>query len=124
MSEVVPADFDAVICPGGFAPDYYRRDAAMKKFVAEMHAAGKPIAAICHGPWMLCSVKDASSGKPICSGRKVTAFHAIRDDLENAGAEFVDAAVVRDGNLITSRTPKDLTPFTKAIISILYNPML
>ncbi|CAD7952604.1 unnamed protein product [Amoebophrya sp. A25] len=118
IGEVSAADFDCVICPGGFAPDYYRRDEQMKRLVAETLAQKKPVAAICHGPWMLCSAKS-ESGNPVCSGVKVTAFHAIKDDLENAGAIFVDEAVVCDQNIITSRTPKDLIPFTLAIIAAL-----
>ncbi|CAD7971887.1 unnamed protein product [Amoebophrya sp. A120] len=125
ISDANPADFDAVICPGGFAPDYYRRDAAMKDFVTNCFLKSKPVAAICHGPWMLCSARKSLNGgcpesrQPLCKGLKVTAFHAIKDDLENAGAEFVDAPVVVDRNVITSRTPKDLVPWTLAIIEAL-----
>lgn len=110
------ADFDCVICPGGFAPDYYRRDQKMKDFVAGAFKTGKVIGAICHGPWMLCSAKNPETGKPIVEGLKVTAFVAIKDDLENAGGKFVDEAVVCDGNVVTSRTPKDLTPFCLKLV--------
>ena len=86
-----------------------------------MYAASKPIAAICHGPWMLCSCKKKEEGSeklvPLCSGLKATAFVAIKDDLENAGATFVDEAVVSDHKVITSRTPKDLTPWCHAIMA-------
>lgn len=78
-------------------------------FVKDMDRDNKPIAAICHGPWMLASSCDLK-------GKKVTSFFAIKDDLVNAGAEYVDEEVVKDGNLITSRTPKDLPAFLKAII--------
>lgn len=74
-----------------------------------MHEQGKPVAAICHGPWMLCSAK-------ILKGVKCTSFIAIKDDVENAGCIYVDEPVVVDKNIITSRTPQDLIPFTQAII--------
>lgn len=107
--EVKAEDYDAVVIPGGFSPDYMRRNEATIKFVKEMDRLGKPIAAICHGPWLLASCCDLK-------GKKVTSFFAIKDDLIHAGAEYVDAEVVVDGNLITSRTPKDLPAFLKAII--------
>lgn len=106
------AAFDAVIVPGGYAPDHMRRHAAMVELVKEAVAAGKIVAAICHGGWMLCSAR-------CLQGRQVTGFVAIRDDLENAGATYVDAEVVRDGNLITSRVPADLPAFCRAIIEAL-----
>lgn len=108
VDQVQGAGFDAVIIPGGYAPDHMRRCPAMIEFVRESAAAGKVIAAICHGGWMLCSVR-------CIEGRKVTGFFAIKDDLENAGATYVDAEVVRDGNLITSRVPGDLPAFCKEI---------
>jgi protease I len=97
----------------------------MKTLVSEMYSSNKPIAAICHGPWMLCSCKkkgeedDSDKLVPICHGLRVTSFVAIKDDLENAGAIFVDEAVVNDHNVITSRTPQDLTPFCHEIIAAL-----
>jgi protease I len=106
--------FDAVIIPGGYAPDHMRRSPAMLAFVKQAAAAGKIIAAICHGGWVLCSVR-------CLQGRKVTGFHAIKDDLENAGATYIDAEVVRDGNLITSRVPGDLPAFCRTIIAALSN---
>lgn len=102
-------DYDAVVIPGGFSPDYMRRNKHTVNFVKEMDRLGKPIAAICHGPWMMASCCDLK-------GKKVTGFFAIKDDLVNAGAEYVDAKVVVDKNLITSRTPEDLPAFLKAII--------
>lgn len=111
-SEVNAKDYDAVIIPGGFSPDLMRRTEATKEFVRQMDKAGKPIAAICHGPWMMASCCDLK-------GKRVTSFFAIKDDLVNAGATYVDEEVVVDGHLITSRTPKDLPAFCKAIIELL-----
>ncbi|MDD3990545.1 MAG: type 1 glutamine amidotransferase domain-containing protein [Desulfobacterales bacterium] len=110
--DVSATDFDAVVIPGGYAPDMMRRDPAMVRLVADMDAAGKVVAAICHAGWMLASAK-------ILSGRKVTSFFAIRDDLTHAGAQWTDAEVVVDGNLITSRTPDDLPAFMRAVIEAL-----
>lgn len=101
--------FDAVVIPGGFAPDYIRRHHAMIQLVRDTYAKGKPVAAICHGPWVLCST-------PALKGRKATGFHSIRDDMVNAGATFVDQEVCVDGNVITSRKPDDLPAFAAAII--------
>ncbi|NOX54976.1 MAG: type 1 glutamine amidotransferase [Planctomycetes bacterium] len=105
-------EFDALVIPGGFAPDFMRRTSAMTNLVAEMAAADKPVAAICHGVWMLCST-------PALRGRRATSFFAIKDDVTNAGAEWVDAEVVKDGNIITSRTPDDLPAFMRALIDSL-----
>jgi len=110
--DVSADEFDAVIIPGGYSPDRMRRDPAMVKLVADAAAAGKPVAAVCHGGWMLCSAG-------VLEGRRVTGFFAIRDDVVNAGAEWVDEEVVRDGNLITSRTPDDLPAFLRTIIEAL-----
>jgi protease I len=99
----------AVVIPGGFAPDYIRRSGPMLKLVRDALAQGKPVAAICHGPWVLCST-------PGLRGRRVTCFASIKDDVTNAGATYVDEEVVVDGNLITSRTPDDLPAFTAALI--------
>lgn len=102
-------DYDAVVIPGGYSPDHMRRCKSTVDFVRAMNEQNKIIAAICHGPWMLASCCDLS-------GKKITAFYSIKDDLTNAGAEYVDEEVVVDGNLITSRTPKDLPVFVKTII--------
>jgi protease I len=104
--------FDAVLVPGGYAPDLMRRHQAMVEFIRSAFHAGKIVAAICHGGWML-----ASAG--ILKGRKVTGFSSIRDDLVHAGAIFEDRAVVRDGTLITSRTPADLPVFCLEILKAL-----
>ena len=93
-----------------------RRNKRMLNSTVAMFEAGKPIAAICHGPWMLCSARKAN-GEPIVKGRKATSFHAIKDDVINAGGLYVsDESCVVDGNLITAQTPADLTPFCRAII--------
>jgi protease I len=110
--EVTAADFDAVIIPGGYAPDHMRRHPAMVELVRQAAKQGKVVAAICHGGWML-----ASAG--VLKGRKATCYRAIRDDLVNAGAEYLDREVVRDGNLITSRFPDDLPAFCRTIIEAL-----
>ncbi len=107
--EVNAKDYDAVVIPGGFSPDHMRRTKATVDFVRDMDQTNKPIAAICHGGWMLASACDLK-------GKKVTSFFSIKDDLINAGAEYLDEEVVVDGNIITSRTPKDLPIFMKTII--------
>jgi len=109
---VTAADFDALVIPGGFAPDYLRRSEAVLTLVRDITAAGKPTAAICHGPWVLCST-------PALKGRKVTCYKSIKDDVANAGGSYVDAEVVVDGHIITSRTPEDLPAFLKAILAAL-----
>jgi len=110
--DVRAPDFQGVVIPGGYAPDYLRRSPELVRFVKDMAEAGKPVAAICHGPWMLCSAR-------VVKGKRVTSFFAIRDDLENAGAIWVDEPVVVDGNIITSRMPQDLPLFLKAVIEAL-----
>jgi len=106
--DVTANDFDLVVIPGGFAPDFIRRTDAMIRLVSDMAEKGKIVAAICHGPWVLCSTQALK-------GRKATCFFAIKDDVMNAGANYVDAEVVRDGNVITSRKPDDLPAFMQAI---------
>lgn len=110
--EAVAADFDAVVVPGGFAPDNMRLYPAMVDFVREVFESGKLAAAICHGGWMLCSAGAVK-------GRRATGYLPIKDDVQNAGGTWVDEAVVIDGNLITSRTPPDLPVFVEAIIDYL-----
>jgi protease I len=110
--DVSANDFDAIVIPGGFAPDYIRRHEAMLKLVRELNAAGKPVAAVCHGPWVLCST-------PALKGKKATGFHSIRDDVVNAGATWVEQEVCVDGNLITSRKPDDLPAFVVALMKLL-----
>ncbi|KPJ57687.1 MAG: glutamine amidotransferase [Planctomycetes bacterium DG_23] len=107
-----PEDYDGVIVPGGYAPDKLRRHKEVLDFVKAMNDAGKPVAAICHGGWV-----PVSAG--IVSGKRMTCYVAIKDDVQNAGAKYVDEPVVTDGNLITSRFPDDLPHFCKAIIAAL-----
>ena len=107
-----PTDYDCMIVPGGFAPDFMRRNPDVIKFANDMVAAGKIIAAICHGGWLLCSTN-------VYRGKKATCFMAIKDDIKNAGAEYVDAECVVDANLITSRKPDDLPAFCSAILRAL-----
>ncbi len=107
-SDLRASEFDACIIPGGYSPDKLRLDEPTLKFVREMLMAGKIVAAICHGPQVLISAK-------VVSGRRLTSARQVRDDLVNAGAEWVDEPVVVDGNLITSRYPIDLPGFVEAI---------
>ncbi|MDP3732331.1 MAG: type 1 glutamine amidotransferase domain-containing protein [Candidatus Omnitrophota bacterium] len=109
IKEAKADDFDAVVIPGGYAPDILRRYTEVNKFIREMFERGKIVASICHGGWVLvsaCILKD----------KTVTGFSAIKDDLTNAGAKFIDKEVVVDGNLITSRNPYDLPAFCIEII--------
>jgi protease I len=107
--EVSVNDFDIIVIPGGFAPDFIRRSEPMIRLVSDMAEQGKVVAAICHGPWVLCSTQALK-------GKKATCFFAIKDDVINAGAKYADAEVIRDGNLITSRKPDDLPAFMQNII--------
>ena len=102
-------DYDCMLVPGGFAPDFMRRSVDVIDFANDMVNAGKLIAAICHGGWLLCSTE-------IYRGKKATCFMAIKDDIKNAGAEYVDAECVVDGNLITARKPDDLPAFCTAVL--------
>lgn len=112
ISEVDTEDFHAVIIPGGYAPDHMRRNKEMIDFVKEIYDEGKVIAAICHAGWILVSAK-------IIDGKTVTSFYSIKDDLTNAGAQWIDKNVVVDGTLITSRNPDDLPVFCRTIIDAL-----
>lgn len=112
ISEMDAADFDGVICPGGFMPDKLRRDSKVLSLIAEFHAAGKLVAAICHGGWMPISAK-------VYDGVRVTGSPGIKDDLENAGAIWEDAAVVVDRNFVSSRKPDDLPDFCRGILQVL-----
>ena len=102
-------DFLGVVIPGGYAPDALRRYPRVNQFVRDLYNDGKIVACICHGGWVLISAG-------ILKGKKVTSFSAIKDDMINAGAEFLDKEVVVDGNLITSRNPYDLPAFCREII--------
>ena len=110
IEEARAADFDALILPGGVRnPDALRTNEAAIALIRDFDAAGKPVAAICHGPWLLVEAG-------LVKGRTVTSWQSIRTDLTNAGGNVVDMAVAVDGNIITSRKPDDVEPFTEAII--------
>jgi protease I len=111
VKDVKAADVDVLVVPGGFAPDYLRRHEAVSRLVREVDQAGKPIGAICHALWVLCSAG-------ILKGRRVTSFFAIKDDVVNAGAQWVDAEVVVDRNLVTSRRPDDLPAFNRELVAL------
>jgi len=111
-SEAKPNDYDAIVIPGGYAPDLMRRNPAMVGLVKDAYNKGKVVAAICHAGWMLASAD-------IIRGKRLTSFYSIKDDMVNAGAKWEDEPVVRDGRLITSRIPQDLPFFCKEIISAL-----
>jgi protease I len=109
-AQLSAANFDLVLLPGGFeAPDRVRLDAHVLEFVQEMNRAQKLIAAICHGPWILISAR-------VVRGRKMTGYQSIAEDLRNAGAEYLDAPLVEDGNLITSPHYRDNPAFMRAVI--------
>lgn len=107
-----PNEYDALLLPGGFVnPDLLRQSNAALEFVRAFDRAGKPIAVICHGPWVL-----ASAG--LTRGRRLTSWPGIKDDLLNAGAQWEDSAVVRDGNWVSSRGPQDIIQFRKAMVEL------
>jgi protease I len=110
--KVSAKDFDAVVIPGGYAPDKMRLNRAMVDFVADMDRRGKLVAAVCHGPQLLISAG-------VVRGRRVTSWPSVAVDLKNAGAEWVDREVVIDGNLITSRQPADLPAFDEVVLKAL-----
>ena len=109
--DVKASDYDLVVIPGGTSPDHMRRSGDMIKFVRDAAARNIPLAAICHGPWMLCST-DA------LKGRRCTSYMSIVHDVINAGGNWVDEECVVDGNVITARTPDDLPAFMEAILQL------
>jgi protease I len=112
ISEADPGDYDGLLLPGGFInPDLLRQSAAAREFVRAFAASDKPIATLCHGPWVL-----ASAG--LLEGRTLTSWPGIRDDLVNAGATWLDQEIVRDGNLTTSRGPQDMAAFVPAMLAV------
>lgn len=115
IDSVNSADFDAVVVPGGFMPDRLRRLPKVLELVRECFAAGKPVAAICHGGWI-----PISAG--IYRGLRVTGSPGIKDDLINAGGLYEDAAVVVDRNSISSRRPDDLPDFCRSLIAMMSSP--
>jgi protease I len=108
--DVDPTTFDALVIPGGQSPDHLRTEPSMVSFVRRFAETDKPLAAICHGPQLLIEAE-------VVEGRDVTSWRSVRKDLENAGAHWIDRAVVEDGNLITSRCPDDLDEFCAAILA-------
>ncbi|MDX1683544.1 MAG: type 1 glutamine amidotransferase domain-containing protein [Phycisphaeraceae bacterium] len=108
------ADFDGLVIPGGWMPDKLRRFDKVKQITRDFDAAGKLVASICHGGWIV-----QSAG--ICEGRKMTSTPGIKDDLEYAGAQWSDEEVVVDGNFVSSRRPGDLPAFMRACIEVLAN---
>lgn len=109
IDAVTAADIDALVIPGGYSPDKLRLNPAMVALTREVVTAGKPTAVICHAGWMLAEAD-------VARGRRLTSYASIRTDLVNAGANWVDAELVTDGNLITSRNPGDLPVFTQALL--------
>jgi len=110
VADIEAGDYDALVLPGGVAnPDTLRMNADAVQLVREFMAAGKPVASICHGPWLLAEAD-------VIRNRRVTSWPSIRTDLRNAGAEVVDEEVTVDGNLITSRKPDDVPAFSRAVI--------
>ena len=112
VTDMKSQDFAGLVIPGGFMPDKLRRNPVVLKLTREFHEQGKMVAFICHGGWIPISAK-------ILKGKRATGTVAIKDDLENAGAIWMDEPVVIDGNLISSRTPKDLPMFGEAMVSFL-----
>ncbi|MBA2520720.1 MAG: type 1 glutamine amidotransferase [Chloroflexia bacterium] len=108
FDKVSPDEFDALVIPGGGAPENLRIDDGAVAFTRDFIESGKPVAAICHGPQLLISAK-------VLDGRTLTSVNKIRDDITNAGGTYVDRDLVEDQNLITSRTPRDLPVFNQAI---------
>ena len=115
FADLREADFDALLVPGGFAPDKMRRDKRLLALVRDMHAAGKLIGFICHAGWVLISAG-------ILRGKRATSTVGIRDDMVNGGALWVDEPLVVDGNLVSSRTPADLPFFAKGMVDWLASP--
>lgn len=111
LADVKVDEFDALVLPGGtLNADTMRLDSNARSIVVQFFEADKPVAAICHAPWLLIDAKKAE-------GKKMTSYTSVKLDLQNAGANWVDEEVVEDGNLITSRNPGDLEAFNKAIIA-------
>jgi protease I len=111
IDEVEPGEFDALLLPGGVGnPDQLRMNGQAVSLIRRFAEAGKPVAAICHGPWLLIEAD-------LLRGKRATAWKSIHTDLRNAGATVVDEPAVTDGNIITSRKPEDVPAFTEALIA-------
>jgi protease I len=112
LDEARPDDFDAVLLPGGaLNADFLRVQPKAQEFVRKMNGAGKPMAIICHAPWLLVSAG-------LVKGRKLTSYHTIRDDIRNAGGEWQDKEVVRQTNWVSSRQPSDIPAFNREMIAL------
>ena len=112
LDKADPNDFDAVLLPGGaMNADALRVEKKAQEFVRSIDQAGKPIAVICHGPWLLISAG-------LARGRHMTSYHTIQDDLKNAGAKWEDKEVIRDRNWVSSRQPSDIPAFNREMISL------
>lgn len=110
LSKAKPDEYDALLLPGGVMnPDHLRRNDGAVEFVRAFFKQEKPVAAICHAPWMLIEAE-------VVEGRTVTSYPSVRKDLENAGAKWVDREVVVDQGLVTSRSPKDLPAFNRKLV--------
>lgn len=112
IAEADASEFDAIIIPGGFAPDYLRRDPTCVPFIKNVWDKGGIVGAICHGVWLPASAE-------IIQGKRITSFFAIKDDIVHAGGLWEDSEVVQDGKLITARQPEDLPAFLRAILRTL-----
>lgn len=116
VAEVSADDYEALLVPGGFInPDLLRQSAEAREFVRRFDASGKPIATLCHGPWLLVSAG-------LAHGRRMTSWPGVRDDMVNAGATWLDETVVQDGNWLTSRGPQDMVPFVRALVAFFADP--
>jgi protease I len=112
VEEVSPEDYDAVLIPGGVGnPDQLRGDENLVSFVREFHRAGKPLAVICHGPWVLVEAG-------VVRGKRLTSWPTLQTDIRNAGGDWVDDEVVVDGNLVTSRKPDDIPAFIREMTRV------
>ncbi len=112
LDQAKPGDFDAVLLPGGAVnADALRMEPKAQDFVRQAESNGKPIAVICHGPWLLISAG-------LVKGKTMTSYYTIQDDIRNAGGKWVDQEMVRDGNWVSSRSPKDLPAFNKAMVEL------
>lgn len=112
LSDAKPEEYDAVLLPGGVVnADALRVDEDAQRFIKAIAESSKPIAVICHGPWLL-----ASTG--LLKGKTITSYHTVRDDIRNAGGYWVDEEMRRDGNIVSSRKPDDIPAFNEAMIEL------
>ena len=117
LDQASPDDFDAILLPGGaLNADFLRAQPKAQEFVRQFDRAGKPMAVICHAPWLLVSAG-------LVRGRTLTSYHTIQDDVRNAGGAWQDRAVVRDGNWVTSRQPDDIPAFNREMIALFAAPV-